>query len=174
MAHNHWWERKGNELLRDILHSRLPGTIVNEVPGGYREPREAISSLLFTKCGEVTMKPCKKRKETNLQLACIFSYCTLFVKIISMQYLIIDNNRLWSHWGQTGCCSIYSIPGDAQWQHYLWRANDRRRSRMHHFLFACTVSLRRWRVGLIILLVISCRNIQKVRNINDSRIFCLN
>ncbi len=49
-----------------IIYSGLPGTIVNEVPGGYWVPREAINSLLFANCGEVTMKPWKK-KETNPQ-----------------------------------------------------------------------------------------------------------
>lgn len=48
-----------------ILNLDLPGTIVNDVPGGYWAPREAINSLLFVNCGEVTIKPWKTNKEKN-------------------------------------------------------------------------------------------------------------
>lgn len=43
----------------------LPGTIVNEVPGGYWLPREAIKSLLFARCGEVTIKPWNKKQNKS-------------------------------------------------------------------------------------------------------------
>lgn len=40
-----------------MMLKNVPGTIVNDVPGGYCDPREAMNSLLLAICEEVTIKP---------------------------------------------------------------------------------------------------------------------
>lgn len=82
----------------------------------------------------------------------------LFNKFIQ-KYLVIDNNRLRSHCCQVvGCCCIQRFSNHMQWQHYWWGVNGSRRSRTLCFLFRLIVPLRRWRVRLIILWIVSCEH----------------
>lgn len=58
LAVTRWFLRR----LTSSVDYDLPGTIVNDVPGGYWVPRVAIRSLLFVNCWEVTMKPLNKKE----------------------------------------------------------------------------------------------------------------
>lgn len=82
-----------------ILNWDLPGMIVIDGLGGYAAPKEAIKSLLFVNCGEVTIKPWKNKQKSPLS-ASVPSACSYHFVFWYLETLKCKNTWLLTI---TGC-----------------------------------------------------------------------
>lgn len=90
----------------------------------------------------------------------------LFLLIINpyksnWKYLIINYNRLRSHCCQGGGYGFHCSHRYIQWQHYRWGACRGLKWSNFLLLCSCTGPLRRSGAGLTVLLVTSCKEIQR-------------